>query len=339
MTDTNKVIAIIGPTSTGKTALGVKIAREVGGEIISADSRQVYRYLDIGTGKDLDEYSVYNGVVKYHLIDILSPRRDRYNVKQFIVDAKNIISDIHNRHKIPIIVGGSMLYVNALIFNYSFNNFVPNDEIRKVMKYMKINEILQYAKEILNIKRIFTDNLSNRHRLIRNIEMQLYNGNLIEKKNMVSFMNYEWLILTPLFERERIYLNAEKRLYDRILNGLIDEVRKLHEYYNLDWNVLDSFGLEYRYISKYLKQELNFCQMIEQLIVHIKKFIKTQELWINNMIKRGVIVNKVETNNDKMILNLINDFINNNIENGNFITNNIDYSSSMQYKNYREYIL
>lgn len=334
----NKVIVVIGATSTGKTAIGVEIAKRINGEIISADSRQIYRYLDIGTGKDLHEYSVNNEYVKYHLIDLCSPQHNKYSVKQFVVDAEILINDITRRGKVPIVVGGSMLYINALISGYAFNNCPQNYQFRELMKNKSIEEILKYTKEHLKIEKIFVDSFHNKHRIIRAIEKILWNENRQNNNQEHINVDNEWLILTPSFDRVDIYLMAIYRLYDRISRGLIDEIYKLNKYHGLDWDLIDSFGLEYRYVSKYVRREFIFCDMIEKLIAHIKKFIKTQELWMNNMVKNGLVINKIIHGDRNQIFELAYNFINSNIENEKITSNCINYNYR-QFNNYKEFIL
>ena len=318
----NKIIVISGPTTTGKTFLAIEVANKFNGEIISIDSRQVYKYLNLGTGKDLEEYSKYPNI-NYHLINIISPcnYNKRYNVKQFYNDATSKISEIHNKNKIPILVGGSFLYLDAIRTNYSFSNspFPPDNKFREFIKNKNIKEILAYAKNNLKIKNITIDNINNKHRLIRFIETYRYKHNItpcivnnkIEKITINN--NYEWLMITPYFQQNIIYQKAKIRLYSRIRNGLIKEVNKLYEYYKIPWEHIDSFGLEYRYVSQYIRKKIDFEQMIIILFSKIKKLIRTQNLWIRKLESKNIFFNKIINGNIKNTFNLINNFLFNEI--------------------------
>ena len=301
-----KTIIITGPTATGKTALAVKLAKSFNGEIISADSRQVYKGLDIGTGKDIEEYGTGENAVKYHLIDICSPD-EFYNLKQFSADAKESINTIDKKNKLPIISGGTALYVDSLVSDYEFPISAPDFELRAELKTKSTDEIADYLKTSYpNIYRNI-DNKTSRPRLVRAIESILST----QKQNFVSYadINFQWLIIGTYFPRKEVHVHIEKRLEDRLNCGMIEEVEALHKN-GISWERLDAFGLEYRYVSQYLKNKINLDEMKTTLLAKIRRLARSQDIWFRKMEKKGHKIYWVPQGNIEQTSILVEKFLN-----------------------------
>jgi len=307
MNKTNKikVIVITGPTATGKTSLAVKIGRSYNGEIISADSRQVYRGLDIGTGKDIEEYGTGDNAVKYHLIDIASPRKE-YNLRQFNLDAINLINNIENNNKLPIIAGGSVLYIDSLISNYDFPRLPPDEEIRERFKNKSTSDLIEFLEANYPdiIKRQTSD--LTRPRLTRLIEAVLSKRN----RRHSDASNFEWLIVGTFFQRSMVHKRIELRLDERLSNGMIEEIELLHKQ-GVSWERLDSFGLEYRYVSKMLKNEVSFAEMRLTLLAKIRKLARSQDVWFRKLEKKGHKIHWIPKGDFNKASLLISDFLKN----------------------------
>jgi len=292
-----KIIAIVGPTASGKTKLGVNLAYYFNGEIISADSRQVYRGMDIGTGKDLKDFHLAvpdsNNLqekyidIPYHLIDVVLPE-EKFSLANFCQMAQEAIKEIFQKNKIPIVVGGTGLYMQALVDEYNLTNSTPDYRKRAILENLSL---LDVQNEIQKINSDFFQQLnkseqSNKRRLIRYLE-QLQNG-----KNPFGLKggnnNYEYLVIGIAQSREVLSKRIYKRLISRLEGeGMIDEVKRLHEKDGVSWERLDDFGLEYRYISLYLQKKINYKEMVEKLNIAIRQFAKRQMSWLRRWEKQG----------------------------------------------------
>lgn len=269
----NKTIYIVGPTSSGKTALAVHIASIFNCEIISADSRQVYKYMNIGTGKDLKEY----GKIKYHCIDLIDPKTE-FNLAKYIKKARKAIKEIENRGKTPLIVGGTGLYIDSLIKGYSLENEKINENLRKELE-LKTKEQLQ--KQLLKLDKNIKEKLNNSdwnnpYRLIRHIEKLLSPAKISTPKLSTS-KNLTLAISTP---KEILDKRIHKRIIDRIeKEKMIEEVSDLHYKNKVSWKRLESFGLEYKFISQYLQKTIDYNQTINLLATATNQYAKRQITW------------------------------------------------------------
>lgn len=269
-----KVLVIIGTTSSGKTKLAVKLARKFNGEIISADSRQVYKGMDVGTGKDLKEY----GKALYHLIDIISPKK-QFTVADWQVKANRAIKDILKRGKLPIIAGGTGLYISALTEGYVFSetrNQKP--EIRNNLNKLSLSQLLIKLKKVDPQTYKIIDK-KNPRRVQRALEIYYQTGQPKSAQTKKKKPKYDFLILGLQLPKEELKKKILKRLKDRLdKEGMVAEVKKLR-HQGLSWKRLEEFGLEYGYTAKYLQGKLKYEEMVDQLGKAIVNFAKRQITW------------------------------------------------------------
>lgn len=293
-----KLIVILGPTSSGKTALAVGLAKKINGEIVSADSRQVYKGMDIGTGKDLKIYKKTR--VPYHLIDIISPKR-QFNISDFQKKAYQSIDDILLRGKIPFLVGGSGLYINAIALGYNMPEIKMNIKFRAILAKKTLLQLQNLVKR-RNINLNKSD-FSNKRRLIRKIEAR---KNITIAKNSPK---YDCLIIGLNPSKKTLHKKIEQRLRRRIIkDGLVSEVKKLYQH-GLTWKRLDDFGLEYRFTAKYLRKEFTKEEFIQKLAIAIKQFARRQMTWFLGQAKKNkqtIHWIKSKTLAEKLIKNFLN---------------------------------
>ena len=292
-------VVVLGPTAVGKTSIGVQIAYKFGGEIISADSRQTYRGLDLGSGKDLDEYTVCGKKIPYHLIDVADLSVE-YNVFHYQQDFYRIFDSLVSRKVLPVIVGGTGMYLDAVIRGYDLVDVPEIPELRKQLEGKSLDEL---AKMYLELKPdLHTKNdLLERERIIRGIEIYYgTHGELAEKlkKSMYKRPEINPLIIGTTLEREKVRENIKKRLQERIDAGMIEEVEGLHNQ-GFSWERLEKLGLEYRYCALYLQKKIPLEEMKEQLFIAIRQFEKRQETWFRFMEKNGVKINRLPPVPDK----------------------------------------
>ncbi len=288
------LIVILGPTATGKTKIAVKLARKFKGEIISADSRQVYKGMDIGTGKDLKEY----GSLPYHLIDIADPKKT-FNVFDYQKKAYQEIEEVLEKKKVPFLVGGTGLYLDAVTEGYVFSQNKDNDEIRKKLDKLSLEKLLSKLKKAdpSVFKKI---DKKNRRRVQRALEIYLQTGKIRKKKQKPP---YQTLILGINFPLPEIYSRINKRLKQRLKQGMVREVKGLHDK-GVSWKKLEQFGLEYRFVAQYLQGKMDFQEMEEQLRQAIHHFAKRQITWFKRNKKIVWINNLKETEKEvKKFLN------------------------------------
>ncbi len=266
-----KVIVIVGPTASGKTSLSIELAKKFNGEVISADSRQVYKGLDLGSGKvTKDEMQG----IPHHMLDVADPKTV-YTVSDYVRDARPILSAIEVRGLTPYIVGGSFFYVDALLGRVSLPEVAPNEGLRAELDMLTTEELFVYLRE-RDPRRASEIDKDNRRRLIRAIEISAELGSV-----PLPFTEspYDSLILGIAIDSETLKANIHARLIDRIEKGMVEEVKQLHEN-GLSYDRLESLGLEYRYIARHLTGELPYCKMLEELETKIGQFAKRQMTWL-----------------------------------------------------------
>lgn len=285
-----EMITILGPTASGKTRLAVALAEKYAGEIISADSRQVFRGMDIGSGKDLHEY----GQVPYHLIDILDAG-DEFSVFEFQRRFLIAATDISARKAVPILCGGSGMYLDAALRGYRMRE-VPNDAALRSDLALKSNAEL--AEELWRLKPNLhnSTDLLDRERTVRAIEIargELTKGAAVAPPCLHS------IVIGIRWEREALRQRITNRLRERLESGLIEEVALLHAG-GIAWERLDYYGLEYRYVGSYLKGIINRNDLFQKLNSAIHEFAKKQGNWFRRMERHGVAINWIDGCGDQV---------------------------------------
>jgi len=284
------LIVILGATATGKTQLAARLAGELKSEVISADSRQIYRGMDLGTGKDLTEFVVDGRRVPYHLIDIVDPD-DEFNVFEYQKRFFECFSEIAQREIVPVMVGGTGLYIEAVIKGYMMLEAPENPGLREELSYLDM-ETLAMRLLAVNPAPHNTTDLLDRSRLIRAIEIAKYTKEH-QSSDKAGLPDIRPFIIGIRFEREIIRRRITARLKKRIEMGMIDEVKKLREA-GTSWEKLSFFGLEYRYIGLYLQGKMTCEDMFKTLNTRIHQFAKRQETWFRRMEKRGTVIHWVD---------------------------------------------
>ncbi len=265
-----KILVVCGPTATGKSDLAVELALAFNGEVISADSRQTYKGLDIGAGKITK--AEMKGV-PHHLLDVIDPKKI-YSVEKFKDDGKKAIDDILHRGKLPIICGGTGFYIDALVSGEEFPAVPPNPKLRAALA-KKTPEALIKMISKLDPKRAKALDPYNKVRIIRAIEIAKVLGFVPKVKRKTR---YETLYIGLTTERETLRKRIHDRLLKRIDAGMINEVKELRTK-GLSWKRLHSFGLEYRYVALLLQNKLSQSEMLEKLEIEIAQFAKRQMTW------------------------------------------------------------
>lgn len=276
------LITILGPTATGKTGLAAHLAARIHGEVISADSRQIYRGMDLGTGKDYADYFVDGIEVPSHLIDI-EDAGVHYNVYRFHTDFIRVFYEINSRGKFPVLSGGSGLYIEAVLKNYRLIEVPPNKELRKELEGKSLAELTEILKSLKSELHNETDVETDR-RAIRAIEIEKYYA---ENPQMDSEMpEINSLNIGIDFDRELRRQRITNRLKQRLDEGMLNEVQKLLDS-GLTPEQLIYYGLEYKYLTLHLTGELSYNEMFRQLEIAIHQFAKRQMTWFRGMEKRG----------------------------------------------------
>jgi len=277
-----ELITILGPTASGKTDFACHLAYTLDTEIISGDSRQVYRSMDIGTGKDLDDYIVNGKNIPYHLIDICEAG-EKYNIFEYQHDFHTVFTDIRRKGKLPVLCGGSGLYIESVLRGYSLVNVPENKELRKKYESHTLAEltvILASYKALHN-----TTDVDTAQRAIRAIEIEEYKKQHPLEQN--EFPPVKSLVVGVDIDRELRRRKITTRLKSRLEEGMIEEVQSI-----LDRGVppdnLIYYGLEYRYVTLYLLKQLSYNEMFSQLEIAIHQFAKRQMTWFRGMEKRGI---------------------------------------------------
>lgn len=272
-------IVLLGPTASGKTRLAVQVAQAFAGEIISADSRQVYRGLDLGSGKDLAEY----GPIPYHLIDIIAPGEE-YNLFAFQRDCFAAIEAVRGRGRLPVLVGGTGMYLDAVLKGYRLVPVPENLELRAELETLD-DAALAARLQSLRPRLHNTSDTSDRARLLRAIEIAI--GESAVAATLPPPPTIHPLIFGLSWPRPELRRRITQRLQERLEQGLIEEVRQLHEVRGVAWATLEYYGLEYRYLARHLQGVLSYNDMFQQLNSAIHDFAKRQETWFRRMERQG----------------------------------------------------
>ncbi len=293
------LIAVIGPTAAGKTFLGASLAHKFNGEIISADSRQVYRGMDIGTGKDLSDYVIDGNKIPYHLIDVIDPREE-FNLFVFNKLFYEAFDEINSRSKIPFLVGGTGLYLQSIFKNYSLNSVEFNKERFSELDTLDKQELVEILMKSNPALHNTTD-LLVKERIIRAIMIAEKNA---DNSNGAK-ININPLVIGVQLERDVIKKRITARLKSRLDNGMVEEVKKMKEE-GITSERLELFGLEYKFLSKYLDGELNYNDMYQKLNSSIHAFAKRQMTWFRKMEKEGVEIHWIDGANYAQAEKIIN---------------------------------
>lgn len=287
------MITILGPTASGKTSLAAALAYEIGGEIISADSRQVYRGMTIGTGKDLDDYSVNGHNIGYHLIDIAEPG-DKYNIYEYQRDFHKVYSELIQRNVRPILCGGSGLYIESVLKGYSLSTVPQNPELRQSLSGKTLDELTEI---LIDLKARNNSNMHNRsdvdtaQRAIRAIEIEMYN--LQHPAQNRQFPPVESVIIGVDIDRESRRKRITERLKERLQHGLVEEVKGLIDS-GLSAESLIYYGLEYKFVTEYVIGKFSRDEMFRSLEIAIHQFAKRQMTWFRGMERRGFTINWID---------------------------------------------
>jgi tRNA dimethylallyltransferase len=267
-----KVIAIVGPTASGKTGLSIELAQKLDGEVISADSRQVYRGMDIGTGKVTEKEMAG---VPHHLLDIRDPM-EVYTGAEFVTDGTTALADILKRSRTPIVAGGTFFYLDLLRGKMQSAPVLPDQAFRDSLHDLSNATLLEqlYAKDPERAKNI---DPHNRRRVIRALEVVHELGEV--PKLVTTESPYEWLVIGITMEQAQLHENIKNRLHERMEQGMIEEAQTLHKA-GVTYTRLDALGLEYRYLARYLQGDLTREEMMEQLETKIRQFAKRQLTWL-----------------------------------------------------------
>ena len=287
------MITILGPTACGKTTLAAHLAARIGGEIISADSRQVYRRMDIGTGKDLDDYVVDGKQIPYHLIDIMEPGT-KYNLFQYQQDFHDAYNDIRSRGAEPILCGGTGLYIEAALKGYALSPVPQNAELRASLEGKSLEELtsmLVLLKQKNGSTMHNTTDVDTAQRAIRAIEIETYNAEHPMPERQLP--GVESLVIGVNIDREARRERITQRLRQRLENGMVEEIRAI-----IDSGVapedLIYYGLEYKYVTEYVIGKTSYEEMFRALEIAIHQFAKRQMTWFRGMERRGTVIHWID---------------------------------------------
>jgi tRNA dimethylallyltransferase len=285
-----KLITILGPTATGKTKLASRLAFRIGGEIISADSRQVFRRMNIGTGKDYEDYIVKATLIPYHLVDIMEPGEEFsvFNFQQKFIQVFNEISD---KGKLPILCGGTGLYLESVLKKYLLIEVPENIELRKELSTKDEDGLIKILSNLKSLHN--TTDTVNKDRLVRAIEIECFHK--INPPKQPQWPEFESYIFGINYERSYVMKRITSRLKARLDNGMIEEVESLIRS-GVKKEQLKSYGLEYKYVTLYLEKEIDYNEMFRLLNIAIHQFSKRQMTWFRKMERNGININWIDGN-------------------------------------------
>jgi tRNA dimethylallyltransferase len=273
-TQKSKIIVILGPTSSGKSSVAIKLARKFNGEIISADSRQIYRGMDVGTGKVT---KAEQALAKHHMLDIVSPKTN-FSAAHFKKKANKIIADILKRGKLPIICGGTGFWIKALVDDVVYPEVKPDWKLREKLGKKSIAELFVELKKLDPVRAKNID-AKNPVRLIRAIEICQTLGCVPNTKYQTLNTKYDFLQIGISLPKEKLQQNIEKRLKQRFDEGMIEEVVRLHREQKISWKKMESFGLGYLWIAKFLQKQLPEKELFSKVYFSEKDYAKRQMTW------------------------------------------------------------
>ena len=282
------LLVVTGPTASGKTSLAATIAYMVGGEIVSADSRQVYRGMNLGTGKDYDDYTINGTTIPCHLIDIVDPGY-KYNVFEYQRDFNKVYSDLRKRKVFPIVCGGSGMYADSIITGYKMYEVPPDTGLRIELEKKSMDELREI---LLTFKDLHNNtDTDSKKRLIRAIEIEHSSRNKVKTYN--GFPRVKALLVGIMFDRETRRKRISERLWQRLNSGMVDEVKLLIDH-GIDAETLIYYGLEYKYITFYLTGKISYVEMVKDLETAIHQFAKRQMTWFRGMERKGLKINWID---------------------------------------------
>lgn len=288
-----KMITILGPTASGKTSLAARIAADIDAEIVSADSRQVYRDMDIGTGKDLDDYLVDGHLVPYHLINIVDPGT-KYNLFQYQHDFVKAYDDIRARGKNVVMCGGTGLYLESVLKRFRLAPVPENKELRQRLEGKTLQELTAMLVELKKKNGSAmhnTTDVDTAQRAIRAIEIETFNGEHPMESAQVPTI--ESLVIGLDIDREERRRKITQRLKSRLEEGMVDEIRQLLNR-GIPAEDLIYYGLEYKYVTEYAIGKLSYDEMFSQLEIAIHQFAKRQMTWFRGMERRGTKIHWID---------------------------------------------
>lgn len=283
------LVTILGPTACGKTSFAAQLAYQLNAEIISADSRQIYRKMDIGTGKDLADYEVNGKHIPYHLIDIAEPGY-KYNLFEYQRDFLAVYEDMRRRNVFPILCGGTGLYLESVLKGYKMMPVPQNDELRSRLEGKSLEELTQLLATYKTLHN--TTDVDTAKRAIRAIEIQEYYKE--HPQEFVEFPSINTLIIGLNIDRELRRARISKRLQDRLQEGMVEEVRRILESGVTPEDMI-YYGLEYKYITNYIIGNLTYEQMVSELEIAIHQFAKRQMTWFRGMERRGFTIHWIDS--------------------------------------------
>lgn len=273
------LICILGPTAAGKTRLAAHVAAAANGEVVSADSRQIYRHMNIGTGKDLEDYTVHGLTVRSHLIDIVDPGYE-YNLYEFKRDCIAAIREIHSRGRLPVLCGGTGLYLSAVLQNYQLLSVPPDPTRRAELETIPTEQLIAELRSYGPLHN--TSDVQERKRLIRAIEIAE-----ADPSARAPSIALDSRVFGLRWERRDLRERITQRLAYRLDHGLLEEVRALLDR-GLTHDQLIFYGLEYRYVTEHLRGDISREQMFAALGAAIHQFAKRQDTWFRRMERKGV---------------------------------------------------
>jgi len=303
--DTRKIIAVIGPTASGKTKVAVDLAFELDTEIISGDSRQVYKKMDIGTGKDIAEYTLNGRVIPYHLIDIVEAGY-KYNIYEYQNDFFKAYEKIIAKNKLPILCGGSGLYIQSVTQDYDLLSVPPNKALQEKLNSKTLDELSQILKTYKKLHN--RSDIETKRRAIRAIEIADYQQN--NQKQASTYPKLKTLFIGIDIPRDLRREKISKRLKQRLDEGMLDEVKALLK--TISPEDLIYYGLEYKYLTLHLIGHLSYKEMFKQLEIAIHQFAKRQMTWYRGMERKGIKIHWLDSSlnpseKNKFILQLAQD--------------------------------